>query len=165
MDWQNMKSSVAEALAKLRDLSLSEARKLSLALTDAGVSLEAVEGSLKAKGTPLTKDQRDKIKRYKAELLSILGGTEQAEPVQAVKLKADSFCLQASMADNGITDFVLAPKLEGAGGFDLRDDVAGVILEGASPEWRAKVQAFGGLRIYTPSQWQTAKKKLEAALA
>ena len=55
MDWTgNMQGTALEALAKLRDLSLSEARKLIQSLKEAGVSLTSENGSLKARGTPLT---------------------------------------------------------------------------------------------------------------
>lgn len=161
MGWkERFKESAQEALGKLETSSRNQAHDLLKELSDGLVIVTVDNDSLRVKGT-LTKQQRARIAALKADILSILGSGEKKPVVK--QWPADSLAIQVSLSSNGITDFVIAPKVDGMG-VPLMTEMAAILLAGSSPEWRSQVEKLGGLNVYSMSQWETAKPRLEGVL-
>lgn len=158
MGWKEvLKSKASEALAKVEETAMQEARVLLSQLTSAGVHV-MLDGKSNLKVTGKLDDvQRANIRRLKSELLSILS------PLPTSWWQADDLAIRVSLSPSAIVDFVIGPVIEGLG-TPLLPEACEAFLANASPSWREKVKRCGGLAAYSLSQWEAVKPKLQQKL-
>lgn len=160
--WRDkLKESAKEALHAASDKRLEPARLLLKEIEKAGKAcrLNATGDGLVVTPGPVPEELAARIRTAKPELVELLRGAPQVW-----RWKPEDVSIQVSLMKSAISDFVLAPPVEGVGHVPMKPELQRVLLEGASEDWRRKVKSLGGLVIYSPSQWDAAKPKLEAAL-
>ena len=164
---EKLAENIREAVAKTENAYMTSAAEFIEELRAAGVTLHAEDGALrvtKGENCTLTDRQRAQIKARKEELLQALTTGETATPNRMPWVVQD-VCIEISLADNGIADFVLAPPVAGMRSSEMPAEMQAAMLDAAPPTFAEKVRGMGGLRVYTLSQWAEAKPKVQEALA
>ena len=158
---QSLKSSALDALADLAQDLAADAKKLlaDLEKSDHTVKLGAEPDSIEVY-PPVGPELGNRIRALKPQLLDVLRNA----PV-SWGWTPDDVSVKVSLCQSAILDFVLAPPVDGVEHAKIAPRIQTVLLAGASPEWRARVKALGGLCAYSLSQWAKAELILKAKMA
>lgn len=162
--WKDsLKTSAKEALASIARDTLKPARQAIHDLEKLGRTVrlnEAQDGLLVSQdssGKPIPDELAERIKQHKAELLELLksGGAD------VWVWKPEDLLIRVSLAQSSVTDFILAPPVDGLPQTAIKPEIQKALLEGAKPEWRAVIRKKGGIVAYPAS----AAEALKTALA